>query len=70
MAYKGTDLERHIILNEYWRLEAESQAMEKAARQFMDCGLLGEERTALRLTASLFSEQEQLKSALRQKANA
>jgi hypothetical protein len=70
MAHKGTDLERRVILDEYWKQEAENMAMAKAASGLLYSGLCGQKRDALRLSIAMFPAREFGAPDVRPKANA
>jgi hypothetical protein len=69
MAHKGTDLERRVILDEFWKQEAENLAMAKAARGLLISGLCERKREALRISIAMYPTREFGAGEVRPKAN-
>ncbi|MBI3794520.1 MAG: hypothetical protein HY280_07305 [Nitrospinae bacterium] len=69
MANKSTDLERRMLQDEFWRQEAESLAMAKAAVDLIHSGLCPQKRNALRLSVAMFMLQDAQNGGTRQIAN-
>lgn len=54
MARKGNDNERRVLLDEFWKQEAENLAMVMAAEGLLNSGLCARKRDALRLSMAMY----------------